>query len=172
MAESAILLERALTVRGLSGKSYGVAFRSKKRGAALQDDFRKHMATPMCAPELIDSTALAVHIASIKLRAIQRFSELAHIRISIPEVLAGILTELNEDADRYDDLVADARALATKYQLDPNTIKVPPKAAVAQAKQWGITYLPEGRATLAINGEPLTIGDIYRASLCVYSILG
>lgn len=172
MAQSAVFMERALTIRGLSGKSYGVAFRSKKGGAALKDDFKRHMATPMCEPEFLDSTALAVHIASIKLRAIRRFSELSAIKISIPDVIKGILTELNEDEDRYDDLIADARALVERYGLDGSQFSVPAKAAGPKQKHVGVTVGESGRAVLAVDGQPLNVRDIYQASLFVRSVLG
>ena len=172
MAQSAVFMDRPLTIRGLSGKSYGVAFRSKKGGAALKDDFKRHMATPMCEPELLDSTALAVHIASIKLRAIRRFSELSSIKISIPDVINGILTELNEDEDRYDDLIADARALVQRYGLDGAQFSVPAKAAGAKQKQVGVSVVEGGRAVLAVDGQPLNVKDIYLASLFVRSVLG
>jgi hypothetical protein len=172
MARSGVFLERPLTIRGLSGKSYGVAFRNKKQGAELRADFQRHMTTPLCAPELVDSTALAVHIASVKMRAIQRFTELSDRKVSIQDVIAGIFTEMNEDPDRYDDLLGDARALAAKYRFEIPAANIPPRAVRRKAKQCGVSPLAGGRAVIALNGEPLKIADIYLASLCVHSILG
>ena len=171
MAQSAVLVDRPLTIRGLSGKSYGVAFRNKSAGAALREDFKRHMAGPMCEPDLIDSTALAVHIASVKLRAKRRFSELADAPVKIPDVITGVLSELNEEHDRYDDLVADARALAGKYQIPVESLKIPPRSTGEQARRSGVIPQRNGTVLIALNGEPLGIADIDRASLCVYSIL-
>jgi hypothetical protein len=171
LAQNAMFMARALTIRGLSGKSFGVAFRSRE-GRALYEDWKKHMATPMCEPELIDSTALAVHIASIKLRAIRTFSELGSFQITPRQVIAGIATELNEDDARYDELVRDMHALAVKHGIDPSTLQVPPRAPIPRTKRWGVTVDTPGKAVLAINGEPLNIADIYAASQCVRAVLG
>jgi hypothetical protein len=172
MAQSAVFVDRPLTIRGLSGKSYGVAFRSKKAGAALREDFKRHMAGPMCEPDLIESSALAVHIASVKLRAKRRFSELADAPVKVPDVITGVLSELNEEDDRYDDLVADARALALKYQIPVQSLKIPPRSTGEKPKASGVMSQRDGTVLIALNGEPLGIEDIYHASLCVYSILG
>ena len=172
MAQSAVFVERLLTIRGLSGKSYGVAFRNKKAGAALREDFKRHMTDPMCEPELIDSTALAVHIASVKLRARRCFAELSQAPVRIPDVITGILAELNEDDDRFDDLVADARALAIKHGIPADSLKIPTRATGEKRKAPGIVSQRGERVVIALNGEPLAVEDIYRASQCVYSILG
>ena len=50
MATSAALVERPLSIRGLSGSSSGVAFRSKEAGRPLSDDFLRGMHTPCVRP--------------------------------------------------------------------------------------------------------------------------
>ena len=171
-AQNAVLVERPLTIRGLSGKSNGVALRNKNEGAALREAFLKEVQSPLCEPELIEANNLSVYIASVKLRAIRRFAELAHYKVSIPDVVRGILTELNEDADRSDDLIAEARALAEKYGLDGSQFSVPARQTTPHAKRVGVTVGENGRAVLAVDGEPLDIRDIYQASRCVQSLLG
>lgn len=170
MAESAVMIDRPLTIRGLCGKSYGVAFRNKQSGAHLRDDFKKHMATPMCEPDLVDSSALAVHLASVRMRAMRRFTELSVHEISIPDIIVGILSEINEDADRYDDLVNDAVSLAGKYGLTING--VPPRPQSTPSRRWGLATDQEGNPLLAINTELLPIENIFEVSKLVHAILG
>ena len=87
-------------------------------------------------------------------------------------MVRGILTELNEDPDRYDDLIAEARALAEKYGLDGSQFNVPARQTTPHAKRVGVAVGENGRAVLAVDGEPLDIRDIYQASRCVRSLLG
>jgi glycosyltransferase involved in cell wall biosynthesis len=173
LAQSGILIERAISVRGISGKSFGVAFRNKNEGAILRQEMKSAMLTPMCEPDLVDSTALAVHIASIRLRAIRLFSELSQYKIHIPDVIHGILSELPEDPDRYEDLVGDASALAQKYGIE---FTPPEKSTVlyqAFVKKWGVSVNQNnGTCLLAINCEYNGVKNIDDACRLVWSILG
>ena len=171
MATSAALVERPLSIRGLSGSSSGVAFRSKEAGRPLSDDFLRGMHTPLCAAELGESTALAVHLASVRLRAARQFTELADKPIRVADVVHGILGELNEDPARYDDLVADAQRLVNRYGLSGSEFVVPPRLSGEHAKQVGVEVQDDGSVFLAFDGEPLGIGDVHQAAVFVDSLL-
>ena len=171
MATSAALVERPLSIRGLSGSSSGVAFRSKEAGRPLSDDFLRGMHTPLCAAELGESTALAVHLASVRLRAARQFTELADKPIRVADVVHGILGELNEDPARYDDLVADAQRLVNRYELSGSEFVVPPRLSGEHAKQVGVEVQDDGSVFLAFDGEPLGIGDVHQAAVFVDSLL-
>lgn len=171
MATSAALVERPLSIRGLSGSSSGVAFRSKEAGRPLSDDFLRGMHTPLCAAELGESTALAVHLASVRLRAARQFTELADKPIRVADVVHGILGELNEDPARYDDLVADAQRLVNRYGLSGSEFVVPPRFSGEHAKQVGVEVQDDGSVFLAFDGEPLGIGDVHQAAVFVDSLL-
>ena len=171
MATSAALVERPLSIRGLSGSSSGVAFRSKEAGRPLSDDFLRGMHTPLCAAELGESTALAVHLASVRLRAARQFAELADKPIRVADVVHGILGELNEDPARYDDLVADAQRLVNRYGLSGSEFVVPPRFSGEHAKQVGVEVQDDGSVFLAFDGEPLGIGDVHQAAVFVDSLL-
>ena len=171
MATSAALVERPLSIRGLSGSSSGVAFRSKEAGRPLSDDFLRGMHTPLCAAELGESTALAVHLASVRLRATRQFAELADKPIRVADVVHGILGELNEDPARYDDLVADAQRLVNRYGLSGSEFVVPPRFSGEHAKQVGVEVQDDGSVFLAFDGEPLGIGDVQQAAVLVDSLL-
>ena len=171
MATSAALVERPLSIRGLSGSSSGVAFRSKEAGRPLSDDFLRGMHTPLCAAELGESTALAVHLASVRLRAARQFTELADKPIRVADVVHGILGELNEDPARYDDLVADAQRLVNRYGLSGSEFVVPPRFSGQHAKQVGVEVQDDGSVFLAFDGEPLGIGDVQQAAVFVDSLL-
>ena len=171
MATSAALVERPLSIRGLSGSSSGVAFRSKEAGRPLSDDFLRGMHTPLCAAELGESTALAVHLASVRLRAARQFTELADKPIRVADVVHGILGELNEDPARYDDLVADAQRLVNRYELSGSEFVVPPRFSGEHAKQVGVEVQDDGSVFLAFDGEPLGIGDVHQAAVFVDSLL-
>ena len=171
MATSAALVERPLSIRGLSGSSSGVAFRSKEAGRPLSDDFLRGMHTPLCAAELGESTALAVHLASVRLRATRQFAELADKPIRVADVVHGILGELNEDPARYDDLVADAQRLVNRYGLSGSEFVVPPRFSGEHAKQVGVEVQDDGSVFLAFDGEPLGIGDVQQAAVFVDSLL-
>lgn len=171
MATSAALVERPLSIRGLSGSSSGVAFRSKEAGRPLSDDFLRGMHTPLCAAELGESTALAVHLASVRLRATRQFAELADKPIRVADVVHGILGELNEDPARYDDLVADAQRLVNRYGLSGSEFVVPPRFSGEHAKQVGVEVQDDGSVFLAFDGEPLGIGDVHQAAVFVDSLL-
>lgn len=166
-AESALQLDWPLTIRGNSGKSYGVAFRNPQ-GRAISDEFKRGMKTPMCEPELIDSSALAVHLASIKLRAIRRLQgRLSPYAISIPEVIQGILLEIQEGQGRRAELLADARALAAKYGVDMSGVREDDIVETTPAKQWGW-----GRDDLAINCALASVSDIHLARGLLAAIIG
>ena len=171
MATSAALVERPLSIRGLSGSSSGVAFRSKQAGRHLSDDFLRGMHTPLCAAELGESTALAVHLASVRLRAARQFTELADKPIRVADVVHGILGELNEDPARYDDLVADAQRLVNRYGLSGSEFVVPPRFSGEHAKRVGVEVQDDGSVFLAFDGEPLGIGDVHQAAVFVDSLL-
>ncbi len=171
MATSAALVDRPLSIRGLSGSSSGVAFRSKQAGRHLSDDFLRGMHTPLCAAELGESTALAVHLASVRLRAARQFTELADKPIRVADVVHGILGELNEDPDRYDDLVADAQRLVNRYELNGSEFVVPPRLSGEHAKRVGVEVQDDGSVFLAFDGEPLGIGDVHQAAVFVDSLL-
>ena len=171
MATSAALVERPLSIRGLSGSSSGVAFRSKEAGRPLSDDFLRGMHTPLCAAELGESTALAVHLASVRLRASRQFTELADKPIRVADVVHGILGELNEDPARYDDLVADAQRLVNRYGLSGSEFVVPPRLSGEHAKRVGVEVQDDGSVFLAFDGEPLGIGDVHQAAVFVDSLL-
>ena len=171
MATSAALVERPLSIRGLSGSSSGVAFRSKDAGRPLSDDFLRGMHTPLCAAELGESTALAVHLASVRLRASRQFTELADKPIRVADVVHGILGELNEDPARYDDLVADAQRLVNRYGLSGSEFVVPPRLSGEHAKRVGVEVQDDGSVFLAFDGEPLGIGDVHQAAVFVDSLL-
>lgn len=171
MATSAALVERPLSIRGLSGSSSGVAFRSKEAGRHLSDDFLRGMHTPLCAAELGESTALAVHLASVRLRATRQFTELADKPIRVADVVHGILGELNEDPARYDDLVADAQRLVNRYGLSGSEFVVPPRFSGEHAKRVGVEVQDDGSVFLAFDGEPLGIGDVHQAAVFVDSLL-
>jgi hypothetical protein len=171
MATSAALVERPLSIRGLSGSSSGVAFRCKQAGRPLSDDFLRGMHTPLCAAELGESTALAVHLASVRLRAARQFTELADKPIRVADVVHGILGELNEDPARYDDLVADAQRLVNRYGLSGSEFVVPPRFSGEHAKQVGVEVQDDGSVFLAFDGEPLGIGDVHQAAVFVDSLL-
>ena len=171
MATSAALVERPLSIRGLSASSSGVAFRSKQAGRRVSDDFLQGMRTPLCAPELGESSALAVHLASVRLRAARQFAELADKAIRVPDVVHGILGELNEDPARYDELVADAQQLVTRYVLAGSEFVVPPRFSGEHAKLVGVEALEAGWVFIAFDGEPLGIGDIHQAALFIDSLL-
>ena len=171
MATSAALVERPLSIRGLSASSSGVAFRSKQAGRRVSDDFLQGMRTPLCAPELGESSALAVHLASVRLRAARQFAELADKAIRVPDVVHGILGELNEDPARYDELVADAQQLVTRYGLAGSEFVVPPRFGGEHAKLVGVEALEDGWVFIAFDGEPLGIGDIHQAALFIDSLL-
>lgn len=171
MATSAALVERPLSIRGLSGSSSGVAFRSKEAGRHLSEDFLRGMHTPLCAAELGESTALAVHLASVRLRATRQFTELADKPIRVADVVHGILGELNEDPARYDDLVADAQRLVNRYGLSGSEFVVPPRFSGEHAKRVGVEVQDDGSVFLAFDGEPLGIGDVHQAAVFVDSLL-
>lgn len=171
MATSAALVERPLSIRGLSGSSSGVAFRSKEAGRPLSDDFLRGMHTPLCAAELGESTALAVHLASVRLRAARQFTELADKPIRVADVVHGILGELNEDPARYDDLVADAQRLVNRYKLSGSEFVVPPRFSGQHAKRVGVEVQNDGSVFLAFDGEALGIGDVHQAAVFVDSLL-
>lgn len=171
MATSAALVERPLSIRGLSGSSSGVAFRSKEAGRPLSDDFLRGMHTPLCAAELGESTALAVHLASVRLRATRQFAELADKPIRVADVVHGILGELNEDPARYDDLVADAQRLVNRYGLSGSEFVVPPRCSGEHAKRVGVEVQNDGSVFLAFDGEALGIGDVHQAAVFVDSLL-
>ena len=171
MATSAVLVERPLSIRGLSASSSGVSFRSKQAGQQLSDDFLRGMRAPLCAAELGDSTALAVHLASVRLRATRQFVELADKPIRVADVVHGILGELNEDPARYDELVADAQRLVNRYRLDGSEFVVPPRFSGEHAKLVGVEVLNDGGVFLAFDGTALGINDIDQAAVFVDSLL-
>ncbi len=171
LARSAALVERPLSIRGLSAASSGVAFRNKEAGRSISKNFVQGMHTPLCASELGESTALAVHLASVRLRAARLFTELADKPIRVGDVVHGILGELNEDPARYDELVADARRLVTRYALDGSEFVVPPRFTGQHSKLVGVETLEQGRVFIAFDGEPLGIDDVGRAALFVDSLL-
>jgi len=57
-------------------------------------------------------------------------------------------------------------------QINFASYQVPPRITGVKVTRIGVTTYPDGRATIALNGEPLKISDVYQASLCVQSILG
>ena len=139
MATSAALVERPLSIRGLSGSSSGVAFRSKEAGRHLSDDFLRGMHTPLCAAELGESTARAVHLASVRLRASHQFTELADKPIR----------------------VADAQRLVNRYGLSGSEFVVPPRFSGEHAKQVGVKVQDDGSA----YPNPAALGRSNRRSL-------
>ncbi len=171
MATSAVLVERPLSIRGLSASSSGVSFRSKQAGRQLSEDFLRGMRRPLAEPELGDSTALAIHLASVRLRATRQFAELATKPIHVADVVHGILGELNEDPARYDDLVADAQRLVDRYGLDGGQFVVPPRFSGEHRKLTGVEVLEDGGVFLAFDGAALGINDVHRAAVLVDALL-
>jgi hypothetical protein len=171
MARSAAFVERPLSIRGLSAASSGVAFRSKEAGRSIAENFVQGMRSPLCESELGDSTALAVHLASVRLRAARQFPELADKPIRVADVVHGILGELNEDPTRYDELVANAKLLVTRYGLDGGEFAVPPRFTGQHSKLVGVQTMDDGGVFIAFDGEPLEIDDIGRAALFIDSLL-
>lgn len=169
-ASNAIYVEYPLTIRGLSKNSVGVAYRKRSEGDKILELQLQPKKITM-PPQLVDSSALAVHVAGVKLNAMNNFEELRGFDINIPSVIDGILSEIEEDNIRAGELIQDARLLAEKYDLliSDNSIgelmsKVSEKIV---QKDWGIRD-----GLLAINAELLDVNDIYKASLLVKSILG
>jgi hypothetical protein len=167
MAESAAFIEWPLSIRGISGKSYGVAFRNPA-GKDIASEFRGGMKSPMCAPELVDSSALAVHVASIKLRAIRALQgRLSAYNIAVPDVINGILSEIQEGQGRTAELLADARALAAKYNIDISHIHEASFPNATPVKQWGWQ-----QDLLAVNCEPVGVAEIAQARSLLAALVG
>jgi hypothetical protein len=122
----------------------------------------------MCAPELVDSSALAVHVASIKLRAIRALQgRLSEYNIAVPDVINGILSEIQEGQGRTAELLADARALAAKYNIDISHIHEASFPNATPAKQWGWQ-----QDLLAVNCEPVGVAEIAQARSLVAAMIG
>jgi hypothetical protein len=167
MAESAAFIEWPLSIRGISGKSYGVAFRNPA-GKDIASEFRGGMKSPMCAPELVDSSALAVHVASIKLRAIRALQgRLSAYNIAVPDVINGILGEIQEGQGRKAELLQDARDLGQKYGIDISGLRPEDIPEQAPAKAWGWN-----QDLLAVNCEFVGVADIHASRAILASIIG
>ena len=166
-AQSAAFIEWPLSIRGISGKSFGVAFRNPQ-GKRISDEFKSGMKSPICEPDLVDSTALAVHVASIKLRAIRRLQgRLSGFSISVPDVIKGIMSEIQEGQGRQDTLLADANYLAEKYGIDMSDLKSTATPEVPPAKTWGWN-----QDMLAINCEPIGVSDVHASRSLLNALVG
>jgi hypothetical protein len=166
-AQTAAFIEWPLSIRGISGKSFGVAFRNPQ-GKAISDEFKGGMKSPMCEPDLVDSTALAVHVASIKLRAIRRLQgPLSSYTINVQDVINGILGEIQEGQGRKAELLEDARALGQKYGIDISGLRAEDIPEQTPTKAWGWH-----QDLLAVNCEFVEVADIHASRAMLASIVG
>jgi len=163
--ESSALVDWPITIRGISGKSFGVAFRHPE-GKELAKEFKAQMKTKMCEDELLDSSSLAVHIASTKLRAIKKFPiMLGDSKVEIQDVIDGIISEVSENQGQHLELIEDANNLAKKYDLplpDTNIDRVD-----QNKKTWGW-----GDDLLCINCEDIEVKNINDAAKLITAVVG
>lgn len=168
MAKKVIFLDWPLSIRGISGKSYGVAFRSKK-GKQIADEFKSAMKHKMCAEELVDSSALAVHVASVKIRAIKTFaSELGSYKVNVQAILKGIISEMSESPDRMESLINDFKELSGKYSVRYESNEIFPSGL--HAPQRIVGWL--ANELLAIDTSVLECNDIFTARSLTRSVVG
>ena len=157
-AESAIFLDWPLTIRGLSGKSIGHSYLTN----IIKDK-------PYCGEELVNSSALAMHLAAVKIIALKAFPELlADKHVNVADVINGILSEATNSFSNYDELTVDAKTLGEKYNIFIES--PPPKPTLDDLP--GMTWGWSSENRLLIKCDEIGITNIFDVSKLILSITG
>jgi len=116
-AESSLMLQYPITVRGLSGGSGGVGFRGENWKETFER--RKEELTETCGDELIVSSTVAIHCTAVKLLIKELFpTKFGYFNIDADKLSNGMLTEIYENKDRRDQILDEVRALCKKYNIE------------------------------------------------------
>ena len=174
--ESLGLFERGLSIGGNSGFSTGTAWFFRSKGQARRDAYHADEGqdeTKLIHPALIPSVNLEVNLADTQLRTRELlFPGDERFQVRIPTVLAAMAANMNRDPASYDIVVDEIGALAAKYQIDPATVALPPRAPstrnVAQGLMFGAGQSLEG---LAVACPEAGVHDVAQAARLAASVL-
>lgn len=123
---------RALSIRGNSGKSNGTAWWARSLGGPQrQERMRQENLSleKLTHKALVPSPNLAIIIASEKLKCRELyFPDDERLVVNLPAVVAEMIAGLNADVEAYDENLADLRALAAKLGVALDAKMIPPRA--------------------------------------------
>ena len=172
MVDTYVICGRALSVRGISGRSIGTSHFCRSRGAHIREAWmveEKKKVADISHPDLVPTPNLEVGIAATKLRlkAIL-FPEREDYNLDVKALLMQMAAGINRDPDSYEDTLADMRAIAEKYNINMKEISIPAKdtrdlrnATVAQ----GVMKRPDGSVhMIVINGRHAGIENVAQAA--------
>lgn len=132
LTETYVYCNRALSIRGNSGKSNGTAWWARSLGGPQRQERmrQENLSLEKLTHEaLVPSPNLAIIIASEKLKCRELyFRDDEKLVVNLPAVVAEMIANLNSDVDAYDDNLADLRALAEKIGVTIDPAKIPPRA--------------------------------------------
>lgn len=115
-AESSLLLQYPITVRGLSGGSGGVGFRGENWKEHFES--RKKEIAETCGEELIVSSTVAIHCTAVKLLIKKLLpTRFGYFNIDADKLVNGMLTEIYENKDRRKQILSEAQELCDKYKI-------------------------------------------------------
>jgi glycosyltransferase involved in cell wall biosynthesis len=168
--------ERGLSIGGNSGFSTGTAWYFRSKGQARRDAYHADEGkdeSQLIHPALIPSVNLEVNLADTQLRTRELlFPGDERFQVRIPTVLAAMAANINRDPESYDVVLEEIRALANKYEIDPATVGLPPRAgggrAIAQGLMLGPNQALEG---LAVNCPEAGAHDVAQAARLAASVL-
>jgi hypothetical protein len=124
-------------------------------------------------PALIPSVNLEVNLADTQLRTREMlFPGEERFQVRIPTVLAAMAANMNRDPESYDAVAGEIGALAAKYEIDPATVSLPPRASCMRAVAQGLLFGP-GQALegLAVSCPEAGVHDVAQAARLAQSVL-
>ena len=158
---------RPLAVRGNSRRSTGSSFLVRSRGTEQQNTYLKEEGRTieqLIHPSMPSSKSIGFGIASLKLHVKDLlFPHDNELQVDLRTVVQHMISTLNDDAESYDDNLADAFRLAERigFTVDPSTIPAKRHAAPRPLQGPRVSGL---NVSMGINCDMANVFDVAGAA--------
>jgi glycosyltransferase involved in cell wall biosynthesis len=158
---------RPLAVRGNSRRSTGSSFLVRSRGTEQQNTYLKEEGRTieqLIHPSMPASKSIGFGIASLKLHVKDLlFPHDNELQVDLRTVVQHMISTLNDDAESYDDNLADAFRLAERigFTVDPSTIPAKRHAAPRPLQGSRVSGL---NVSIGINCDMANVFDVAGAA--------
>jgi hypothetical protein len=158
---------RPLAVRGNSRRSTGSSFLVRSRGTEQQNTYLKEEGRTieqLIHPSMPASKSIGFGIASLKLHVKDLlFPHDNELQVDLRTVVQHMISTLNDDAESYDDNLADAFRLAERigFTVDPSTIPAKRHAAPRPLQGPRVSGL---NVSMGINCDMANVFDVAGAA--------
>jgi glycosyltransferase involved in cell wall biosynthesis len=169
LTERYIHSNRALTIRGNSGRSNGTAQWARSLGAKQREVYFREERVGLKGiihEALVPSPNLTIVIASAKLKCREKyFPSDPALQIDLGRVLHEMIGMLNYEPEAYEDNLADIHALAAKLRIRLSPDDIPAKIEKRRVPGWGPHRTPEGAVPrIVVNCDIAGAHNIAEAS--------